>query len=113
MTSEKRKHLRAPVEMWVKEESEEHYFVHRASNISIGGLFLENKVVVKKNTISTYLFRLPTSQQLIVVQGKPVYDSISEKKKNRKGTGIKFLDLSPEAKQLIRDYVHAHQNHAE
>lgn len=105
---EKRKSGRAPIEMWVKEEAGDYYYIHRACNISVGGLFLEKKFAANKKGISTFLFRLPISQELIVVQGKPAHDTAG-KKTSPIGTGIEFVDLPKDAKKLIQKYVSLHK----
>ncbi len=105
---EKRGSRRAPIEMWVKEEAGDYFYIHRACNISVGGLFLEKKVIANKRVPSMFLFRLPISQELIVVQGKPAYDTAGKKTSNT-GTGIEFIDLPKEAKKLILKYVSAHK----
>ena len=105
---EKRGFRRAPIEMWVKEEAGDYYYIHRACNISVGGLFLEKKFAANKQGISTFLFRLPISQELIVVQGKPAYDTAG-RKTFHSGTGIEFIDLPKGAKKLIQKYVSLHK----
>ncbi|MBI2026374.1 MAG: PilZ domain-containing protein [Deltaproteobacteria bacterium] len=100
----RRKHQRAPVEIWVKEENGDFFFTHRASNISVGGFFLEKKVFRIKSS-ATFFFRLPTSDELIVVRGRSVYDTALDPDKTSIGTGIQFTDLSLDAKKLIHEYV--------
>ena len=106
---EKRGSKRAPIEMWVKEEAGDYYYIHRACNISIGGLFLEKKFAANKKGISTFLFRLPISHELIVVQGKPAHDTAGKKKTSNTGTGIQFVDLPKDARKLIHKYVSLHK----
>ena len=102
--AEKRRHERAPIEMWVKEENGDFFFIHRASNISIGGVFLEKKVLMATNRIATFFFRLPISDEVIVA-GRSVYDTALNPKKTSIGSGVEFIDLTLDAKKLIHEYV--------
>jgi hypothetical protein len=42
--SERRVHRRIDVNMWVREERHDYYYLYKATDISEGGLFLEKKI---------------------------------------------------------------------
>lgn len=104
-TKERRKFKRIPVDLWVKEESGDYYFFHQASDLSIGGLFLNNKIISNDMKKATYKFKLPNSSGVITVMGEAVYDLVKNKLQKKGGTGIKFLNLTPEFKRVIEDYI--------
>ena len=105
LSKERRRFKRIPVDLWVKEESGDYYFFHQASDLSIGGLFLNNKVISNELRRATYKFKLPNSSEVITVQGEAVYDLVKDKLQKKTGTGIRFLNLKPEYKRVIEDYI--------
>jgi hypothetical protein len=102
---ERRRSRRIPVELWVKEENGDYYYFHQASDLSIGGLFLNNKIISRDSTHATFKFKLPNSADIITVKGEAVYDVVKNKLQKKTGTGIKFIDLKPEHKKVIEDYI--------
>lgn len=104
-SKERRRFKRIPVDLWVKEESGDYYFFHQAGDLSIGGLFLNNKIISKEIKQATYKFKLPNSPEVIAVEGEAVYDLVKNKMQKKTGAGIKFLNLKPEYKRVIEDYI--------
>jgi len=43
--SERRGARRIPINIWVREERQDYYFLYKATDISEGGMFLEKKIL--------------------------------------------------------------------
>ena len=67
--------------------------VASTKDISPGGLYLSTQVNIPIG--STLALRLPLGNQYVVVQGEVVYSNPGE------GVGVKFRDVSDEARALI------------
>ena len=104
-SKERRKHKRVPVDLWVKEEAGDYYYFHQAGDLSLGGLFLNNKIISKETKLATYKFKLPNSSEVITVKGEAIFDIVKNKFQKRTGTGVKFLNLSQDHKKIIEEYI--------
>ena len=100
-TKERRKHKRVPVDIWVKEEAGDYYYFHQAIDMSVGGLFLNNKIISNETKRATYKFKLPNSDEVIKVEGEATYDVVKNKTCKKCGAGIKFLNISKEDQGAI------------
>lgn len=103
---ERRTHHRILVNIWVREERSDFYYLYKATDISEGGMFLEKKMEVPDcKALSTFKFTLPKSSRLITAEGMVVFSNTSNKS-NRPGSGVKFTHISHQDKKLITKYVH-------
>lgn len=103
--TERRTHNRIPINIWVREERSDYYYLFKATDISEGGLFLEKKIdVPDSNVISTFKFTLPKSSRLITAQGIVIFSN-TPTQSGRLGSGIKFVNLSNQDKKLIIKFL--------
>jgi len=102
---ERRVYRRALVNMWVREEIGDYYFLYKAIDISEGGIFLEKKIAKPNDqTHSVLKFTLPKSSRLITVGGTIAFTNVSTELRPP-GSGVKFINLSLQDKKLILKYI--------
>ena len=105
---ERRQARRVEVNMWVREERSDYYYLFKATDISEGGLFLEKKIDVPNATAqSVFKFTLPKSSRLISAYGVVAFTSTSSSSQRslKIGSGIKFLSISNQDKKLISKFL--------
>ena len=103
---ERRIATRIPINIWVREERQDYYFLYKATDISEGGMFLEKKIEAPHSTVrSTFKFTLPKSSRLITVEGQVAFTAVSATSP-RSGSGIKFVGVSNQDKKLITKFIH-------
>lgn len=104
--AERRFTRRIPINIWVREERQDYYFLFKATDISEGGMFLEKKIEAPHSTVrSTFKFTLPKSSRLITVEGEVAFTAVSAISP-RSGSGIRFISVSNQDKKLITKFVH-------
>lgn len=104
--SERRIARRVPINIWVREERQDYYFLYKATDISEGGMFLEKKIEIPHSIVrSTFKFTLPKSSRLITVEGEVAFTAVSATSL-RSGSGIKFMAVSNQDKKLITKFIH-------
>lgn len=102
---ERRVYRRALVNMWVREEIGDYYFLYKAIDISEGGIFLEKKIAKPNDqTFSVLKFTLPKSSRLITVGGTVAFTHPSTELRPS-GSGVRFVNLSLQDKKLISKYI--------
>jgi len=102
---DKRAYPRISVNMWVREERSDYYFLYKATDISEGGLFLEKKIDSPNPQVrSMFKFTLPKSSRLIEAEGGVVYTATS-KQGNRVGSGVRFDQMSNHDRKLILKFI--------
>ena len=99
---ERRRSARIPVEMWVEEASDRELYFQRGANISEGGIYLEHTLPHPLGTEVSLRFVLPGDEEPIRVKGETV--NVKEACPGL-GMGIKFIDLSEDARTRIVAYV--------
>jgi hypothetical protein len=97
--TEKRKHKRTTLLQDIDYEYNSMSFHSRLTEISAGGLFLEAVSSLPVSTVVKLRFRLPNSDRLIHVDGEVRYALPMA------GMGIKFLGLTAEDEQYIKNLV--------
>ena len=97
----RRASTRVPVEMWVEEHSADAVYFQRTSNLSAGGLYLENSVPHAVGTRMVIRFRLPsedvdiqTSAEIVKIEQSVAF-----------GMHLRFLDLPAGAAERIALFV--------
>ena len=102
---ERRIFRRVPVNIWVREEKGDYYFLFKATDISEGGIFLEKKIESPScKDRSTLKFTLPKSSRLICVQSDIIFSNTTTTQP-RSGSGLKFVNLTSQDKKLITKYI--------
>ncbi|MDD1776434.1 MAG: TIGR02266 family protein, partial [Candidatus Methanomethylicus sp.] len=79
-------------------------------NMSTGGIFIETDMILPEGTELTVKFKLPHTDNLIVVKAKVAWiNSPLELKESTKspGMGLQFLDLSIKDMHYIQTYLDA------
>lgn len=104
---EKRRELRVPLRLVrVNMEARKDVFFGYAKNISASGLFVPTvnpKAVGEKFRLK---FALPDSKREIIVTAEVVWNRrFSEAGEYEPGMGIKFIEISDEDADLIREFV--------
>ena len=103
--SDRRIFRRVPVNIWVREEKGDYYFLYKATDISEGGIFLEKKIESPSCKDRSILkFTLPKSTRLICVQSDIIFSNTTTTQP-RAGSGLKFVNLSTQDKKLITKYI--------
>ena len=100
-TGERRGSPRIPLEMWVEETTDGERYFRRAGNLSRGGLRLEHTIPLPIGTTVHLTFTLPGDSTSVSVSGEIVSSTGPEDLK----MGLKFLDLTADAKQRIDAYL--------
>jgi len=75
---------------------------HPATNISEGGMFITALEGYLEGSVLDLKFRLFNSRHIVKVKGEVVYVNKGV------GFGIKFLDLKPKDRAMIKDFVAEH-----
>jgi uncharacterized protein (TIGR02266 family) len=100
-TGERRVEPRIPIEMWVEETTGTERYFRRAGNLSRGGLRLEHTIPLPAGTVVNLTFTLPGDKSPVEVSGEIVSPTAPEELR----MGVKFRELSPEAKERIDAYL--------
>jgi uncharacterized protein (TIGR02266 family) len=101
VTGERRVEPRIPIEMWVEETTGSERYFRRAGNLSRGGLRLEHTIPLPAGTVVNLTFTLPGDKMPVAVSGEIVAAHAPEELR----MGVKFLDLSDEARQKIDAFL--------
>ena len=102
MTAERRQGPRVPVQIWVEEATDRELYFQRSANLSAGGIYLENTIPRPVGTRVTLRFTLPGENDRFEVRAEVVGAIAGEEEM---GMGLKFVDLSGEQAERIRQYV--------
>jgi len=104
---EKRKDPRYEVDLKVDYASKDIFVSNYVSNISKGGIFIQTESPLPiRSKIQLKIF-LPDTKVTIAVKGMVAwnYDIKKGSGKISSGMGIRFVDLSPEGKAVLEEYV--------
>jgi hypothetical protein len=89
MTKEKRSSERKSTSIWVKELRGDYFFLRNATNLSNGGMYIDNASPVDSHGNISYIVHLPSKKE-IKFKGKIVH---SKNDDFIKGYGIEFLNF--------------------
>lgn len=98
----KRKHPRAPILTQVEARAQQFTSLGRATDISIGGLFIQTPETLKEGSTVIVRFYVPPDFRTIEAAGRVVRVEAG------KSMGIAFLGLMEEHKRKILDYIQSH-----
>lgn len=87
--------------MWVEETTDEGRYFRKAGNLSRLGLRLDHTIPLPQGTRVNLGFTLPGETQRITVLGEIVVTGDPEDL----GMGVKFVEMSPDARDLIDAYL--------
>ena len=102
-----------PERRWLKREDlvfrveyriGDRLFSDFARNISEGGLFIATETTLPVSTVISLQFRLPASQEPVVVGGRVVW-TVNGGPEQPSGMGIEFENLDDSARRRIRQLM--------
>ena len=96
---ERRVRERAPVELWVDECVDGAVYFQRATNLSMGGVFLERTLPHAPGTRVALTLRLPDGEAPLQAEGQ-VVDHQRER-----GMGVRFVALAPAARARLANFL--------
>lgn len=105
---DRREAARVDVEMWVQESRDRETYFQRCTNLSEGGLFLDRTIPHPQGTVVVLRFALPDGKAPIETRGEIVNAADGP----RLGMGVKFLDLSEDARDRIAAFVQREKKQA-
>lgn len=100
-TTKKQLHKRASIEGKVLIHNEQHLFIAPLSNLSVGGLFIDQLTSIPEGVEVRVIVKSPRLDAPIQVSGTVV----RVEKTDRKGAAVEFAQLSGRTKQLIETCV--------
>ncbi len=101
---ERRTTPRFGVEFWVEETAGQGLYFHRATNLSLGGVFIEKKIPFPVGQKVVLRLELPGSGQKMPVIGR-IINNYQDQNDNLRGAGIQFLELDEQARAGITAYL--------
>ncbi len=104
---ERRKYPRLDVQIWAEEKNENSRSFHLVTNLSMGGLFLEKKLVFQPGSIVNLVLEL--DEEAIVLRGK-IIDNYGNQTLNRSGAGVRFIDMDEKARSKLSNYLNKLSN---
>ena len=103
---EKRRYPRSAVVIKVDYTTVDSFFSEFSRNINEGGIFIETPKPHEPGTAIELVFSLPDSEKKINVKGEVVWTrEEGDGPEEVAGMGIRFQNLSAEAKELINSVV--------
>ena len=102
----RRTYVRLPLRLWTEGLVDGRLDFHNCSNVSAGGIFIENPDPYEVDQIVQIEFNLPGVYDSIKVTGTVVSRIASDEGGTaRIGNGFKFLDLSDADRELIEKFI--------
>lgn len=98
--AERRSSQRVVVDLWVEEHTDDALYFQRATNLSLGGMFLDRTLPHPPGTRVVIEMRLPGDPTPLRVHGEVVAAAERET-----GMGVKFLNLGVQERARIADYL--------
>jgi hypothetical protein len=99
---DRRKFVRAPIDLWVEEEKGDELYFRRTGNVSVGGLFFEQTIPHTLGTKLTVRFTLPGDSRVIEAIGEVVN---TPKSKDALGMGVNFVEISEDNLEIVASFV--------
>lgn len=100
MTDDRRFAPRLSVDLWVEERSDDAIYFQRATNLSLGGLFLDRTLPHAAGTVIALDLRLGTEGPALRLRGEVVPAPSREL-----GMGVRFLDLSASDRARLEQWL--------
>lgn len=95
MKRERRESLRVTVDLWVEERTGDAVYFQRATNLSLGGVFLHGTLPHPPGTAVELDLHLPGVPRPVAVLGVVVLSPLG------RGMGVRFTSLTREARRQI------------
>ena len=97
---ERRQSKRVAVQLWVKERDPDGVYYNHATNLSVGGMYLERAIPHPVGTEVELQFTLPDEKDPIAVRARIVNAAVESM-----GMGLSFVDIAPEVLARIENFV--------
>ena len=103
----KEERARARTRIRISFKTASDFFRAYIGNLSGGGLFIKTTKSLQVGTLSDLEFTLPDSNQVIRTTGKVAWARSKDMstEKMPPGMGIQFIDMNPEDKRLLENYI--------
>jgi uncharacterized protein (TIGR02266 family) len=101
ISPERRVQPRVGLVVPVEYQRQQAFQMATASNMSVGGVFIQTPVPLEAGEQVVLRFRLPGREAPIKVLGKVVWRNADPNTRGGRGMGIQFLDLTPADRELI------------
>ena len=103
-----RKNLRAPIAARVLCKDGTHYRSYVTMSIGEGGMFIETDKPRALGEVIEPQLLLPGLVDPLPLKGKVIYSVEVEREKHPQGMGIKFLDMDPQSKTILSNYIQSY-----
>ena len=98
--------VRLPLRLWTEGLVDGRLDFHNCSNLSVGGIFIENPAPYEVGQVVQIEFNLPGVYDSIKVTGDVVSRiEADESGTARAGNGFRFIDLSDADRELIEKFI--------
>ena len=106
MSNTKRRHyLRARIQGTMTVHDIEGDLFFNTVDISQGGAFIHSPILLEEGDEVQVSFSLPPLEKAITARARVVRGTKADGDVDQSGMGLEFLDLAPEEKRAIADYV--------
>ncbi len=106
--SEQRTSNRVPVKLQVDCQSEGHFLIENATNISEHGVFVHTNKPLKEGSVVELQFTIPESKEKLKVRGEVMWINPvrAEAEKNyNPGMGVRFEKLNEIEKEILMNAI--------
>lgn len=102
--SDRRRHPRVPLQLWIEELEGEDLYLRRAGDLSEGGVGLEVPVPVAPHSIVRLRVPLPGDARPVTAAGRVVE---TRDKGSGLGLGVEFLTVEGDGRRRLRQFLSA------
>ena len=103
--SDRRRAVRAPIDLWMEESKGNELYFRRTGNLSAGGVYFEQSIPHPLGTRVNLKFSLPGQDRVIETLAEIVN---TPGDKDGLGMGVRFIDLDDTDRTRIESYVRTH-----
>lgn len=99
VTEERRRSSRCPVDLWVDELHQGAVYSQRATDLSLGGAFIDNRAPHSPGARVSLTFRLLDAEGAMRVEAE-VVDHSAER-----GTAVRFVELTRQQRVRLANFI--------
>lgn len=105
-----RQEKRCPVALKVKYDTANEFKVEYTKNVSRGGMFIRTTSPIDTGTKMQLELFLPDLNEPILLSVEVVHSKMDMYDKRNTGVGVKFIDIDPLSKSILKNYLSALSN---
>ena len=105
MNQDRRKYIRATLNLLIKYETMEEFYSDYTSNLSLGGMFIKTDRPLPVGTELRVHFMLPEGDGSVTAEGVVMHNTLDDEDADIEGMGIEFNRLNDDARKLIESAV--------